>query len=118
MLYDYISFAFFTLVAVLVPVSLIVFSKIVRSRKSPNKVKGAPYESGEESVGTYRSAEIEYLPFAMLFLPFEIIAIIVLLWASGARQDTLLANLAVLGLAAMASAFALVCYKIVSEKNE
>ena len=84
MLYNYIALAFFAAVAILVPTGLILASKTIGKKDMGNAVKNAPYESGEESVGAARDAENEYLPFFALFLPFEVVAAIIIIWSLGA----------------------------------
>ncbi len=81
MLYNYLALIVFAVLAFLVPLGLIVGSRLL-SRKVPgNRVKNSPWESGEESVGKARDVDNEYLPFFSLFLPFEVVAGIVLVWA-------------------------------------
>lgn len=116
-LYDYVAFGFFTLVAVLLPISLILFSKSIRKRVAKNSVKGSSYESAEASHGSHRDAEIEFLPFAMLFLPFEIVGIIILLWAQSAKQNSLPANIEMVGFLIMATLLAMVCLKLIRDEH-
>ena len=115
--YDYLAILIFALFAVFVPVSFLMTSKMLRPRGSPNRVKNAPYESAEETIGGSRDIENEYLPFFALFLPFEIIAIIMLLWSIGARSISYTTDLMVLGLAVGSMGFAIVGYKFISDRN-
>jgi NADH:ubiquinone oxidoreductase subunit 3 (subunit A) len=81
MLYDYIALIVFAVLAFIVPLGLILGSKLLTRRSPGNPVKNAPWESGEEAVGRARDVENEYLPFFSLFLPFEIITGMVLVWS-------------------------------------
>jgi NADH:ubiquinone oxidoreductase subunit 3 (subunit A) len=82
MLYDYIALAVFAVLALLVPLALITVSKLIARRSPGNPIKNAPWESGEASIGRARDIENEYLPFFSLFLPFEVVAGILLAWAT------------------------------------
>jgi NADH:ubiquinone oxidoreductase subunit 3 (subunit A) len=82
MLYDYIALAVFTVLAFLVPLIFIVGSKLIARRSPGNHVKNAPWESGELSVGRARDIDNEYLPFFSLFLPFEVIVGILVVWSA------------------------------------
>ena len=117
MLYDYVAFGFFTLVAVLLPISLLLFSKSVRKKAVKNAVKNAPYESAEASTGSHRDTDTEFLPFAMLFLPFEIIGIVILLWAQSAKQNSTPANIEMVIFLVMATLLAMACLKLIRDED-
>jgi NADH:ubiquinone oxidoreductase subunit 3 (subunit A) len=78
MLYNYIALAFFAAAAILVSTILILASKSIGKKEPDDPVKNAPYESGDESVGSARGAANRYLPFFSLFLPFEVVAATIL----------------------------------------
>ncbi len=118
MLYNYVAFAFFSLVAIAIPAFILLYSKLVRRKEPSNSVKSMPYEGGEEPNGSNRDADLEYLPYTMFFLPFGIIAVITLLWSQSVQQNTLQSNLMTLGLLAMAAIFAVICYVIIREEHE
>jgi NADH:ubiquinone oxidoreductase subunit 3 (subunit A) len=82
MLYNYIALIAFAILAFLVSLALIAASKLLARRSPGNAVKNAPWESGEESTGNARDVQNEYLPFFSLFLPFEVITGIIVVWAT------------------------------------
>ncbi len=117
MLYDYLALIFFIAFAVFVPVSLLLASKMLRKDKPGNPAKDAPYESAEFTIGSHRDVINEYLPFFAIFLPFEIIAIFLLLWSVAARSIDPLSNVLVVSLAFVAMLFGIVGYKMTSDKH-
>jgi NADH:ubiquinone oxidoreductase subunit 3 (subunit A) len=99
MLYDYIALIVFAVLAFLVPLGLIMSSKLLGKRSAGNAVKNAPWESGEESIGKARDVENEYLPFFSLFLPFEVITGIIIVWSTVAYGVGYLTGIGIIGLA-------------------
>ena len=81
MLYNYVALLIFIAFAVFMPVSFIFTAKLLGKKRTGNPVKNAPYESGEETVGNSRDIDNEYLPHFMVFLPFEIIIVALILWS-------------------------------------
>lgn len=116
-LYDYVAFGFFTLVAVLLPILLVLFSKTVRKKAAKNAVKSSPYESAEASTGSNRDSDIEFLPYAMLFLPFELVAIIILLWSQSAKQSSIAGNVEMVVFLVTATLLAMVCLKLIRDEH-
>ena len=116
MYYNYIALGFFILFAIFVPVSFLLTSKMLRPASRGNKVKNTAYESAEEPIGGSRNVDNEYLPFFAIFLPFEIVSTVILLWAIAARSITLEANVLVIGLLLVSMALALACFKFTTEK--
>jgi len=115
--YNYIALAFFVLFALFVPLSYILTSKLLRQRSKGNRVKNTPYESAEQPIGKTRDIVNEYLSFFAMFLPFEIIAIVIVLWSIAARQLDLADNVAVIGLVIISMALALLGYKFTSDRR-
>jgi NADH:ubiquinone oxidoreductase subunit 3 (subunit A) len=114
--YNYIALVFFALFALSVPISFLFTSKMLRTKKAGNKVKNAPYESAEEPIGHARDVDNEYLSFFAIFLPFEIISMVIVLWAVAARQLGQGANVLVIGLIILSMALALAGYKFATDK--
>jgi len=110
MLYNYIAILFFAIVAVFVPYSMLLTAKMLRRRRLDNPVKNAPYESGEKTIGKNRDIINEYLPYFMLFLPFEVVALLLLLWAPVSKSLSYTNNLLMIGLAGVAMLFAFLGY--------
>jgi NADH:ubiquinone oxidoreductase subunit 3 (subunit A) len=109
----YLALLIFLLFGAFLPISMILTSKLLRPERSDNSVKNANYESGEESVGGRISIMKEYLHYFSLFLAFDIITAIILIWAfagntiGGIPSGYILA-LAVLGFIGELSILALV----------
>ncbi|HIH50313.1 MAG: NADH-quinone oxidoreductase subunit A [Candidatus Micrarchaeaceae archaeon] len=112
MLYDYVALLLFAAFAIFIPASFILASKLLRKRGRGNPVRNAPYESGEETIGRSRDIENEYLPYFMLFLPFEIVIAILIIWSSNVRQLDYGTNIAFIILGIFATAMSLIGYKI------
>ncbi len=117
MLYNYLALLVFALIAVFVPVSLLVTAKLFRHRTRDNAVKTAPYESAEATIGKNRDVINEYLPFFMLFLPFEVVAIVLLTGSAVLRQLSYTSGILVIGLAIAAVALSLTGYFIIRGKD-
>jgi NADH:ubiquinone oxidoreductase subunit 3 (subunit A) len=113
MLYDYVALLLFIAFAVFIPVSFLFAARLLGRRESGNPVKNAPYESGEETTGDSRDIDNEYLPYFMLFLPFEVIIAFLILWSTSARQMSYSTNIMMLLLAVFATAMSLVGYKMI-----
>lgn len=112
---NYVSLLFFIAFAVFVPLSFLLTSRLLRRRSVSNPVKNAPYESAEASIGSSRDIDNEYLGFFALFLPFELVAILVVLWAIAAKDLELSTNIYIVGLPVLAMALAAVGYKLNGE---
>ncbi len=115
--YNLIALAFFAVFAIFVPLSFLLTSALLRSKKSRNSVKGTPYESAEMPIGKNKDVINEYLPYFILFLPFEIIAVLLAVWAVAAHSMALGQNLLSVGLAFFAGAFAMIAYRFISDNN-
>ena len=116
MLYNYLALLFFAVFAVFIPASFLMFAKLLGKRSEGNPVKNAPYESGEETVGRSRDIDNEYLPFFMIFIPFEIIVAILILWAMVARDLTYSYGIAFAMLGVLATVLSLVGYRMIVVK--
>lgn len=116
--YNYIALVIFALFALFIPLSFLFASKLLRPRRAMNPVRGTPYESAEEPIGRSRDIVTEYLPYFVLFLPFEIIAMLLVLWSIAARGISIYTNLLIIGLAVVSMALALVGYRLTNRKEE
>ncbi len=117
MLYNYVAIIVFALIAIFMPISMLLMAKLLRHNVKGNAVKNAPYESAEPTIGKNRDVINEYLPFFMLFLPFELVAIVLLIWSSVLRQVSYLNGLLVIGMAVMATIFTIAGYFIIRGGN-
>ena len=116
MIYDYIALLFFVVVAALFPLSIVLTSLMIRKRSPGNSVKNAPYESGEESIGKGRIVDTEYLPFMMLFLPMEVIAVLVLSWSAYAYSMPAVYRDGMAGIVVLSGILSLIGYMIAGER--
>ncbi len=117
MLYDYIAVLFFAAFGVAIPAMFLLVSRAMRSRGAASRTKGLPYESGEQSTGASRDIDNEYLPYLMSFMPLEIIALVIILWAASARALTYQQNLLFIGIAVIATGFMFTAYKLINDKQ-
>ncbi|MGC8669683.1 MAG: NADH-quinone oxidoreductase subunit A [Candidatus Micrarchaeia archaeon] len=118
MLYNYIAVLFFALFSIAIPAILLFMAKLIRKNVPPNEVKNAPYESGEITVGKSIDIYTEYTPYFMLFIPFELITVALILWAYVSRLTGYAEGMLMLMLIILEMVFALICYKFIGVKNE
>lgn len=114
MLYNYVALVLFVAFAVFVPASFLLFAKLLGRKEEGNPVKNAPYESGEETVGNSRDIDNEYLPYFMIFLPFEIVVVLLLIWATVTNSLTYNYNMGVILLGIIATFLSIIGYKMAS----
>ncbi len=117
MYYNYIALLFFAIVSIGVPAGMLFASKLIRDESVGNATKNAPYESGEETIGRTMDADTEYFPFLMLFLPFELIAVLALLVMPSLYSTSFYTGLSLVGLLAVAMIFAFIGYRLISGRN-
>ncbi|MDE1868594.1 MAG: NADH-quinone oxidoreductase subunit A [Candidatus Micrarchaeota archaeon] len=118
MLFNYIALVVFVAFAIFVPVSFLLTAKMLGRREHGNRVKNAPYEAGEQTIGSSRDIDNEYLPFFMMFLPFEIALVILMLWSVVAKQLAYTTGIEIIALAVISTVFSIVGYRFISGKNE
>lgn len=82
----YLQIIIFALVALLIPLSMLLFSRLVRPRSRDSDVETLSYESAEESIGQKVEIMHEYLHYFTLFIAFEIIGVIEIIWSTFPRQ--------------------------------
>jgi NADH:ubiquinone oxidoreductase subunit 3 (subunit A) len=95
---QYLAVAIFAVVALLIPLSAMLFSKLVRIKSDSNDVKTKVYESAEETVGERVEPMHEYLHYFVAFLAFEMLSVIVIVWSTFTRQGLQGSGLYVIGL--------------------
>ncbi|MHB1830630.1 MAG: NADH-quinone oxidoreductase subunit A [Candidatus Micrarchaeaceae archaeon] len=95
----FIAFAIFT------PVSMIITSKMLRRKTTRNPVKDAAYESAEASTGSRITIMNEYLHYFSMFIMFEILVAVVLVWAPLASSMQFIPSAAILSLLVFGMAF-------------
>jgi NADH:ubiquinone oxidoreductase subunit 3 (subunit A) len=94
----YVAIIIFITLAILEPLLMLLSSKLIRRRSRETRVKKGNYESAEESAGTRTSVMGEYLYYFPMFLVFEVLIAIMLVWVISAKAVGSIANYAVLGL--------------------
>ncbi|MCL4387682.1 NADH-quinone oxidoreductase subunit A [Candidatus Marsarchaeota archaeon] len=117
MLYNYIALVLFVLLGIFIPVSFLMTAKILGRKYRPNDVKDAPYESGEKVVGSSKDIDSEYFPFIMLFLPFEVVAILALVWSYASGIMSRYSGLYIVLLLVFATVFSLIGYRVIGDDN-
>ena len=86
----FIAFSIFT------PVSLVITSIFLRRRPKRNAMIGSSYESAEESTGSRISIMNEYMHYFSMFLAFEILVAVIIVWAPIARRLSFMSSAVVL----------------------
>ncbi len=114
MLYNYIALLIFIAFAVFIPASFLLTAKLLGRKEQGNPVKNAPYESGEETVGNSKDIDNEYLPHFMIFLPFEVVVAILILWSTITKSISYGSSLAIIMLGVIATALSFIGYKLAS----
>ena len=113
MLYNYVATLFFAVLGISIPLLFLLLAKLL-SRNSPgNPAKNAPYESAEESTGGSRDIDNEYLPYFMLFLPFEVVLAMLMLWATVAKSTDYNTSIGIIILTFLSMVLSIVGYKII-----
>ncbi len=96
---NYLALLVFAVFSFLFPVSLLLFSKLVRIRKPQNRIATLNFESAEESRGNRLTIMKEYFHYFSAFLAFEVVAAVILTWAVVARELTSGTDMAVIAFA-------------------
>ncbi|MEM0148686.1 MAG: NADH-quinone oxidoreductase subunit A [Candidatus Micrarchaeaceae archaeon] len=112
MINSYLAVAVMAVCSFAVIFALLLFSKLVRRESEGNPVKNSSYESAEGSIGETVSMPFEYAHYFPVFLGFEIVAIVTLIWASIARSMTFADGIAVIALLIMATFFSVLAMAI------
>jgi NADH:ubiquinone oxidoreductase subunit 3 (subunit A) len=112
MLYNYVALVLFIAFAIFVPVSFLLTAKMLAKKKRGNPVKNSPYESGEETIGTTSDVDNEYLPNFMIFLPFEIVIAMLILWSIVSRSVSYEVSISMIMLGIFATILSFIGYRI------
>ena len=94
----YLPIIIYALFSVFMPASIILTSFVLRNVTKSNPVKSSAFESAEQSKGTRISIMNEYIHYFPMFISFEIIAAITLIWILAARAIPFTNSMFVLGL--------------------
>ncbi|MCL4364934.1 MAG: NADH-quinone oxidoreductase subunit A [Candidatus Marsarchaeota archaeon] len=93
-----VAIVIFIIFSTFTPVSLVITSIFLRRQSKRNAMMGSPYESAEESRGNRISIMNEYMHYFSMFLSFEILVAVAIVWAPIARLLPTTASAAVLSL--------------------
>ena len=93
---DFALFGLLILVAVLVWISFIKLSDFLSPKTKPVGKGSAPIESGERSIAGMRNVGFQYFFYALVFVVFEALLVLVFLWASSAKSLGLLISIPIL----------------------
>lgn len=118
MVSEYVAIIIFAIVAVLEPLLMLLGSKLIRRSSRENPVKKGNYESAEESYGSRTSVMNEYLYYFPMFLAFEVILAVMLIWVAGARSVSVVANYAILGFFVVSFIFELLVVMVARHAKE
>jgi len=114
----YVQIVVFAFLAAFLPLSMLAFSKLIRPREGGNEVQKLSYESAEESIGQRVDIMREYLHYFPLFLAFEVIGIVVIIWSTFPRQAVASSGVYVISLLVFGLVFELIILGIIRSKGE
>lgn len=91
MLADYGYIALFSIVAILIALSMILIPLVLRIigivPKKPNAIKNSPFECGMETIGkTWVRFNFRYYFYALLFITLDVMVLFLYPWAVNVRQ--------------------------------
>ncbi len=95
---DYLAIVVFAIIAIAEPVGMLLSSIMIRRADAANPVLNGNYESAERSTGRRTTVMNEYLHYFPMFLSYEIVIAVMLIWVVGTRSMTLPTNVAILAL--------------------
>ena len=114
---DYIAVLVFIVFSLLFPVSLLLFSRLVRMRGDSNATSTLNFESAEESRGSRLTLMKEYFHYFSAFLAFEVISAVILVWVVTARTLPQEVNMGILGFAVVGFVFEVFAMLIAVKKE-
>ena len=97
-----VSVIVFMALALFVPASMLLLSRLIGAKPRQNPVKLGNYESGEVPIGSARDITSEYLHYFPLYLGFEVVVVIVLAWATSYGKLSMARDLEVMGISVLA----------------
>lgn len=95
---EYIAIVVFAVIAIAEPAIIFLSSILIRRDAPSNAVLNNNYESAERSYGRRTSVMNEYLHYFPMFLSYEIIVAIMLIWVVTTKNMSLFTNVAILAL--------------------
>lgn len=114
----YVAIIILAAVALLEPLLMLLGSKLIRRGSRSNRVKENNYESAEESYGSRTSVMNEYIFYFPMFLAFEIVVAIMLIWVNAAAASPAMLNYMILGIFVFSFIFELLAIMIARRAKE
>lgn len=102
----YVAILVFLAISLFVPFSLILTSIMLRKPEKSDPISSDSFESAEASTGQRVSIMNEYLHYFPIFLSFEVVMTIVIVWSLTARSIPFNSGLVILGLPFLSMLFA------------
>lgn len=93
---DFVLFGLLILVAIAVWISFIKVSDFLSPKTKPVGKGKAPIESGERSIAGMREVGFQYFFYALVFVVFEAIFVLIFLWAESARSLSYVISISIL----------------------
>ncbi len=113
----YLEILVFAIFSIAFPSSIIGLSRLLGPRLPQNTVSKLNFESSEESTGSRLSIMKEYFHYFSSFLAFEIIAVVVIVWAPVSSSLPREAGFAVIALALLSMVFEALIIRISVRKE-
>lgn len=86
MLNDWLYLGVFALIALFLPAAAISMAAMMAPKK-PNPIKNSTYECGMETVGpSWVQLKVQYYVFGLIFLVFDVEAVLLFPWAVAYKQ--------------------------------
>ncbi len=99
---SYVVLVVFSIVALAIPGSIILFSRLIRHRKPSSSASRLNFESGEHTIGVSSGIVHEYFHYFTSFLAFEVVAVVLIFWVYAVPSVSMLTDIYVFGFLAFA----------------
>jgi NADH:ubiquinone oxidoreductase subunit 3 (subunit A) len=112
-----VSIIVFIALALLVPGSMLLLSKMIGAKPRQNPVKLGNYESAEVPIGSARDITNEYLHYFPLYLGFEVVVVIILAWSTAYGKLSMARDLEIMGISVLAFVMSVLALAIAHMKD-
>ncbi len=102
---SYLALLIFFLFSLFMPASMILTSIFLRNRTRTNPVSRGSYESAERSFGSRISIMNEYIHYFTMFIAFEMVIAVILLWVVASPSMSLTSSAVILSLLGVSFVF-------------
>ncbi|MDE1825727.1 MAG: NADH-quinone oxidoreductase subunit A [Candidatus Micrarchaeota archaeon] len=115
-----VSVIVFMALALFVPASMLLLSRLIGAKPRQNPIKLGNYESAEVPIGSARDITNEYLHYFPLYLGFEVVVVIILAWASVYGKLSMARDLEIIGISVLAFVMSVLALAIahMKERND